>query len=358
VEGKEQPRTNVLGPEGGWLSHYDGAFETIAKDSGIGIEKTRLEYLNGSTWEPVQEHRYGPEVEEEDLCQGIQCFPEHSEKWTLPNRLPSGEDRIRYRAEEAMAGTESLPSEGEATIKVDTSKPYNVELDGLPYGNELSERSYTLEAQASDGEGEVPDSGIGSLELFINEHAVEKVNKEEGTCSAPKGACTAHAKFELNGADLGAGHDKIVIVAKDRAGNEAREGYTISVRHSTPVPIGPGSVDLQSGDFALGATDVSMGQGLTVARTYSSRATSAGAEGPLGPQWLISTGADQSLTEMIDGGVMLTASNGGETIFAPTTKLTPSGEKESWPQPVNATPRQAYQPACRTRVSLAGGCST
>ena len=83
----------------------------------------------------------------------------------------------------------------------------------------------------------------------------------------------------INGSELGAGHHGIVIVAKDRAGNEAREEETISIRHSTPVPMGPGDVDLESGDFTLGPADVSLGGGLSVSRVYSSRDLTAGAEG-------------------------------------------------------------------------------
>ena len=137
-----------------------------------------------------------------------------------------------------------------------------------------------------------------------------------GECAKEKGECTASEEWEISGAELGAGHHAIVIVVTDRAGNEARREESISVRHSTPVAVGPGSVDLESGDFSLGATDLSMGSGLTVSRVYSSRATEEGDEGPLGPEWSMSMGSTESLVEMVDGSLRMTSANGSQAIFA------------------------------------------
>ena len=72
----------------------------------------------------------------------------------------------------------------------------------------------------------------------------------------------------------------------------------------------------ESGDFSLGATDVSMGSGLRVSRAYSSRATEEGDEGPLGPEWSMSLTSDESLVELVDGSILMTDANGGQAIFA------------------------------------------
>jgi RHS repeat-associated protein len=56
--------------------------------------------------------------------------------------------------------------------------------------------------------------------------------------------------------------------------------------------IGPGTVDLVTGNFSVTRRDVSLGSplgDLTVSRTYNSRDPSAGADGPFGPGWLFST---------------------------------------------------------------------
>ncbi len=270
-------RKNALDGSSNWLSEYDGAVQFFAKDTGIGVSKSWLEYETSSKWEVVSgsEHNY---LTNEDLCKGVQCENEQKEYWTLNPHLPNGEDKIRYRAEEAIGQethqTESLEYEGVGTVKVDTSKPGNLFVSGLPYGNELAGKTYELTAHATDGEGSmIASSGVKSIELYVEVNgkatSLKELHEGEGKCTVPRGECTTSAKFDINGAELGAGHDSIIIVAKDNAGNEEREEETISIRHSTPVPMGPGSVDLESGDFTLGPTDVSLGSGLSVARVYS-----------------------------------------------------------------------------------------
>jgi streptogramin lyase len=317
--GKEKvKRTNVLYGAGSWLSKLagtaGGGLEMKASDPGIGVSLTKLEYESSAgKWTPLQEHSYIAE----NGCYGVQCYVNHSETTTLPAGVPDGERKLRYKAEEAISGTQSLTSEGLATVKVDTAKPYDVEIEGLPSGNELSERPYELTVEATDGESPtVAASGIKSIALFIDGH---EVGTPGGSCTVAKGACTATNKWTINGAELGSGHHSIQVVALDNAGNEGRlasGGTQISIRHSTPVSVGPGSVDLQSGDFGLGASDVSLGSGLTVGRNYSSRSLFAGETGPLGPQWSLSLGSTETLEELVNGAVLLTSGNGSQTIFA------------------------------------------
>jgi YD repeat-containing protein len=316
LEGKKQKvkRTNALYGSGVWLSKSAGALELLAKDPGIGVSLTKLEYESSAGhWTQLAEHNY---LGVENNCQGVQCAATHAEFWTLPTGLPDGEQKLRYKAEEAIAGTQSLEGEGRATVKVDTAAPRGLSIAGLPFGNELSERPYKLTATAIDGSGAtLASSGVKRLALFVSGREVAEVGTQTG-CFVAKGECLAKAEWSINGSELGAGRHAIVIVATDNAGNESRIEETISIRHSTPVPIGPGSVDLQSGDFTLGATDVSLGSGLTVSRSYSSRATLAGAEGRLGPQWSMSLGANESIRELVDGGVLLTSASGKQSIFA------------------------------------------
>ncbi len=342
-----EKRNNALYGTSNWLSEYSGAIQFTAKDPGIGVAKSWLEYESSGKWEAVSgsEHNYL----EEGLCKGVQCEAEQKEYWTLNTHLPNGEDKIRYRAEEAFGDatheTESLPTEGVATVKVDDSKPHSIYLGGLPYANELSEKVYKITAYATDGEGStIRSSGIASVAVFMENSRGEKkeITKTGGTgeCSASTGECTASAEYTINGAELGAGHHGIVIVAKDRAGNEGREEEQISVRHSTPVPFGPGSLDLQSGDFTLGPTDVSLGGGLSVSRVYSSRDLTAGGEASLlGPQWSLSMGSNESLVEMVDKSVLVTSGSGSQTVFAAVfnSKGEPTGKFEAPPGDSNLT---------------------
>ena len=347
-EKEKQKRKNALNGTSNWLSEYDGALQFTAEDKGIGVAKSWLEYENSGKWEVVSgsEHNYL----EESLCKGVQCESKQQEYWTLNPHLPNGEDKIRYRAEEAFGDatheTESLATEGAGTVKIDTSKPHSIFIGGLPYGNELSEKSYKITAYATDGEGStIPSSGIASLAVFIENSKGEKkeITKTGGTgeCPVSKGECTASAEYTINGAELGAGHHGIVIVAKDRAGNEGREEEQVSIRHSTPIPMGPGDLDLESGDFTLGPTDVSLGGGLSVSRVYSSRDVTAGVEGGslLGPQWGLTVASEESLFEMVDKSVLVTSGSGGETIFAAVFngKGEPTGKFEAPPGDSNLT---------------------
>jgi hypothetical protein len=349
-EKEKQKRQNALYGTSNWLSEFKGAIQFIAKDTGIGVAKSILEYENSGKWEAVSgsEHNYLTG----DLCKGVQCEAKQEEYWTLNPHLPNGEDKIRYRAEEAFGQethqTESLESEGVGTVKVDTSKPHGIFVSGLPYGNELAEKSYELTTYVTDGEGStVASSGIMGIEgkekgiaLYVDGVEAKEVGTQTG-CSTPKGECTAIAKWKIEGAELGAGHHAIVIVAKDRAGNEGREEETISIRHSTPVPLGPGDVDLESGDFTLGSGDVSLGGGLSVSRVYSSRDVTAGVEGGslLGPQWSLSVGSEETLVEMPDYSVLVTSATGGETIFAAilNSERKPTGKFEAPPGDSNLT---------------------
>ena len=123
-------RINVL-DGGGWLSEHDGAVELISEDKGIGVSATQLEFESSpGKWEQIARHNY---LTEEDLCKGYQCEPKDEEFWVLSPKLPNGEDKIRYRSEDGMgSSTESIESEGIATVKVDTAKPSKLKSSGFP----------------------------------------------------------------------------------------------------------------------------------------------------------------------------------------------------------------------------------
>jgi streptogramin lyase len=345
-------RNNVFDSADPWLSQSQGAFEAIAHGKGTGVAAARLEYeYEKGRWEriPGLEHNYY----DEGRCYGVQCVAEESEGhsegiqreiFTLPEiaehqRLPNGEDHIRWRAESMAAESQSTDPQGEAIVKVETSKPHGIQLNGLPASGELSERPYEVEAQATDGESPlVAASGIRRISLFLKGNPLETRSgppeaapeaSGEGFCTKPKGECSAHAKFTIPAESLGQGPAQIVVEAENYAGNKGRESFSVTVHHSAPVSLGPGALDLQSGDFSLGSTDVSEGTGLSVSRSFSSRDTSAGAAGPLGPQWLISMGGgDESLKELYGGAVELVGADGKEIIFMPKETTNSEGKTE------------------------------
>ncbi len=145
------------------------------------------------------------------------------------------------------------------------------------------------------------------------------------SASCPEGPCSASTKVTLAARDYSSGQHSLVVTATDNANNVAQEEFTFRVHGVSPVSVGPGSVDPSTGEFTLGASDVSLGGMTDVSRSYASRHLTAGAEGPLGPQWAVDLGGDENLTILPDGSAVLAASGGARTSFTRNEK----GEFES-----------------------------
>ena len=331
-EGKEETvkRKNVF-DGGGWLTKSKGAAEFTSEDVGIGVSGAKLEFESTpGKWEVLAESERNyleKEYQKEFGCKGVQCEAKQKQFWVLESRLPDGEDNIRYRAKDAFAGSESPATELVKKIKVDTTKPRSLTINGLPPGNELAAKPYALTVEATDGSPSISSSGIKSIKFKVDGKDLGTKggleSETEGKCTAPVGECTARAKWTVEGAELGAGKHQIEIVAVDNAGNEQQSFEPISIHHTTPVGVGPGTVDLQSGEFNLNTTDVSLGSGLTVSRSYSSRSLTKGSEGPLGPQWNLNLGTAATLSEITaDHSMILTDGEGGQIVFAYTETTT------------------------------------
>jgi tripartite motif-containing protein 71 len=319
-------RNNVLYPSNKeWIGPFTStAFEMIAKDPGIGVS---FAVADGNTWS-----RETFLMTTEKDCKGVQCPQEFKGKYTyftttpgFTTPMPSGEYSIQGRAEDPLA----LAGETHATVRVDALGPEAIKITNLPTGGQIGEGVYKIKAEATDGKTGEPSSGVASLKLGIDgAEAAEPL----GSCA--KGPCTATAEWTINGGQLSAGPHTLTALATDNAGNIEHQNFTIFVHHASPMAVGPGSLNPQSGNYSLGATDVSLGPGLTVSRAYSSRDLTAGIEGSLGPQWGISVGGSgESVEELPDGSMILTAANGGETVFS----RNPKGEFESPQGDINLT---------------------
>jgi DNA-binding beta-propeller fold protein YncE len=311
IEGKPNILFNYNGEASdGWLGPYGGAYKVVAKDPGVGVSYLRVQYSNeAGEPKPVNSGNYL----EKGFCDGVQCYPEKSETFTYSNKYAEGLlTHIYVNAHNAMAGFDPL-QEKSVLIGVDAKAPYNLVWSGLPAGNEIGERQYRVKAEASDGEGTTPSSGMKSFELYIDGIQVESPN---GYCG--RGPCTAKGEWTISGQSLGAGEHSATLIATDNAYNTTQETFKVTVRHAAPLPVGPGSVNPTTGEFALKATDVNMGGpmiNLGVSRTYASNRLTVGSEGPLGPQWNLNVGAEQRLKELPDGSVLLVGEGGGGTIF-------------------------------------------
>ncbi len=293
-----------------WLGPHTGAFEFKAHDVGLGVAQANTEVYRGSSWGTVQSWNYlsgSP-----GGCFGVQCPAEQHQVVTYNTGFPDGEDKVRVGADDPMEHTWSYEhGEGEQTLRVDSQSPYSLLVSGIASKEgqyEISEVEAHLKLEATDGVSPVPSSGVRSMELYIDGR---QVGKPEGSCSP--GPCTASAEWAINGAELGAGEHTLTVVATDNADNVAQRELVLNVHQASPLAVGPGSVNPESGDFALENTDVQMSGGtgaLMVSRHYDSRNPAEGAGGPLGPQWTISLGSLASLEVLPDGSVMVVGPDG------------------------------------------------
>jgi RHS repeat-associated protein len=300
-----------------WLGPNSGALvKFTASDKGIGIEGWSSEHTNASGgWE----HWSEKSMLGNGLCFGIQCPEQWTEYIGYSSGLPNGEPELGLDAWNAMYESHAKENEAESlrrhVVKVDSTKPHGITLTGLANGDEIGEGEYSLGVAATDGEGTIASAGIKSIAVAVDGREIGTPN---GSCSAPTGPCTAKGEWALNGNEFGAGEHKLTVTATDNALNVETDEITLKVHHATPVSLGPGAVDPTSGEFTLGATDVSVsspGASLTVERSYRSRRLTAGSEGPLGPQWSLSVGGQESITRLPNGNATLTATNGAQTTF-------------------------------------------
>ena len=289
---------NVL-KSGGWLGPASGAFRINFHDPGVGL--SIISVFSGP-W--VVSHNFISEKK----CSGIQCYGELNETFTYSSAMPNGEDKVEATAHDAVGLVATTSS---ATVKVDGTRPHNIKLGGALNGHEIGAGESQFTVEATDGEGSTPSSGIKSITVSIDGR---QLGAPTGHCSP--GPCTTKGEWTVAGRNYAPGQHSLIVSAIDNANNIAREEFPFAVHQASPVAVGPGQINPESGEFSLSATDVSLGSGLGLSRSYNSRQVTAGAEGALGPQWKASLGGQQTLTELLTGSIVLHSPGGGQTIFA------------------------------------------
>jgi RHS repeat-associated protein len=309
---------------GNWISTVSQSSAVIALDAfdpGMGVYRITMKSPNKTGWGLANYRLTGQ-------CAGIQCNECHENEcaltkergkpfevgfgstYELPSagELPNGEDTVEAKVEDA-AGLSATTS---GKVMVDNAPPYNIELSGLPSSYELNGEVYHLVVKAHDGEGATPSSGVKSIAVGVDG---QEIATQSLTGCSP-GPCAASGEWVVNAEKIPAGANYLLVTVTDGAGNVAYKEVTLNVHHAQPLPLGPGAVDPQSGELKLGATDVSLGGGLTATRSYGSRHLTAGVQGPLGPQWAFGIGGQESLVKLSNGNMVLTDSSGSQAIFA------------------------------------------
>lgn len=100
-----------------------------------------------------------------------------------------------------------------------------------------------------------------------------------GQAGLPAPLAKLQIRAKLTGAEVASGHTEAVEVQLNRDTGGPKDAIT---------GVGPGSVDLLTGNFTVTRNDVSLpsfGAALDFSRSFSSRATKAEEKGPLGPGW-------------------------------------------------------------------------
>lgn len=302
-------RPNVLYGSGAWLSPVSGAVGVSANDPGVGVSAVKL--TSSSSLQEVNIHREGK-------CWGLRCEKTYIGSFTYSPRMENGEHSFRLTGEDGVDATGST----EATIKVDASKPYKLGFTGMSdKGAEISAAPHTLTVYATDGKKPTPSSGIRSISVSIDGGTPTELSG----ASCPEGECKASGEYTLHAENLSEGVHRLTVNAVSNSGEPEAKEFLFDVRHASPVSVGPGAVDPTTGQFTLTADDVSLGGASGVSRSYQSRNLTAGASGPLGPQWAMSVGGGEGLVVLPSGDVALISGTGGQTTFT----LNAEGEFEA-----------------------------
>ena len=189
-----------------------------------------------------------------------------------------------------------------------------------------------LEFSAKDGSSNEPQSGTEWMQIYIDGKKEQEYKTEcrapgEEVNIIPAANCFGMTRiWTLQTEDYAPGTHTITIRAGDWVRNTSERSFHITIPH--PVgesqQVGPGTLNLRSGDYTLSGTDVSLPSGvatLSVTRVYSSQAHEPA--GPLGPGWLLSLpdttsgGQWQSLQVLPEGQVEVTTTGGQKSMFLP-----------------------------------------
>jgi len=317
---------NHPGYEGQWLKTGPTNWSIEAEDEGTGLHVFEVQIPAGNPEGPYLKQVINCTIQAAQTT----CPRSATETINLSGIKKTGPLSVDPVVQDLVGNYENYVSSRYVELYLDQVPPEIGELTGTlgqAANHIIGDGNYTLGFSAVDGSKASPQSGVKSLEVKVDGKLADTVTT---SCPQPKGppaeGCYAlSGSWTMSGQAYGAGSHKITVVAKDWAGNESEQSFYVTVNEAAYEPVGPGAVNLQTGDFKLSATDVSLSGGLanlSVSRAYDSRNLTQGSTGPLGPQWLLSLpdsaagGQWQSLSVLANGSVALNTAQGEQVVFA------------------------------------------
>jgi RHS repeat-associated protein len=314
--------------EGEWRKSPPTGFSISAESEGLGIAELKLEIPAGNP-----KGAYFTEKLNCNVQNGFTGCPTSVTSKAISLSGASLEETGMYSlAPVAVDAAENVarPEASYVSLNIDKTPPVIGSLTGTlgqAAGGVIGNGNYTLGFDPIDGSKASPQSGVHTVEVKVDG---KLAYTDTTSCTSPKGlpaeGCYGlSGSWTMNGQSVGAGTHKITVVGKDWAGNESSKSFNVTVNEAGYESVGPGAVNLETGDFRMSPTDVSLtagGAALSVGRTYDSRGSIQGLLGPLGPQWALSlptasTEAEwQSLAPLSSGSIALTRAHGGVIVFA------------------------------------------
>lgn len=291
-----------------------------AHDAGLGIQRFELQIPPGNP----------PYVTQNLTCNepnGFSGCPQNatSSEFNL-SALTTGVYTVGAYATDA-AGNRTQ-ADGTTKLYIDRTAPVIPSFTGSlaqAINGEVGDGTYTLNFEAQDGSSASPQAGMESVEIFVDGTRRYELKTP---CPKPTGIPTTNCfglsgSWQFSGQDYGVGTHTIDVYATDWAKNSSHRTITVTVVEAAYQSLGPGSVNLTTGDYALKPTDFSIpagGASLSVSRAFDSRYPTRGSGEPLGPGWTLALpdkgiAAWQSLTPLPNGSVSIRSAGGSEVVF-------------------------------------------
>jgi RHS repeat-associated protein len=332
----QTPSVSVSTHTSGFVSQSDTVGFTAQVPTGLGVASVDF---------------WGPGVTDTSVPQG--CDGSHTTPCPLSwspyqsfstQNMPEGLDTMSVKAVSAAGNASTVQT---WTEKIDRTAP-TIGLSGSLWNarsTTLGFTQYTLNINATDGTGARPVAGAASV--TVTDNGIPQTGLSSYTpCTQGQTQCQINTVWTVEAASLEPGSNTIVVTATDGAGNAATNTLTVTVPTTPSQALGPGSVDLGSGEFSFSAEDVSVpafGSALDLARSYTSEHVKS--TGPFGPGW----SANLPAGALIDSYQSLTAASDGSGVT-----LTDAGGTQSWWKSNGGTPATFTPPPGAQALNLTG----